>query len=93
MRLNKHIWILGLASVKSCKLISIKWRKRGYEHMAKYRIDYFLKDTDPEYAPLYNGRRIEKNFDSSKDALLWVAEKLSKKSECFEIKKLPEISL
>lgn len=50
--------------------------------MAKYRIDYFLKDTDPEYAPLYNGRRIEKNFDSSKDALLWVAEKLSKKSEC-----------
>ena len=61
--------------------------------MAKYRIDFFLKDTDPEYAPLYSGRRIEKDFDNSKDALLWVAEKLSKRSECFEIKRLPERSL
>lgn len=61
--------------------------------MAKYRIDFFLKDTDPEYAPLYNGRRIEKDFESSKDALLWTAEKLSNRSNCFEIKRLPESSL
>lgn len=61
--------------------------------MAKYRIDFFLNDTDPEYAPLYSGRRIEKDFNNSKDALLWVAEKLSKRSECFEIKRLTERSL
>lgn len=61
--------------------------------MAKYRIDFFLKDTDPQYVTLYNGRRIEKDFDSSKDALLWVAEKLSKRSECFEFKRLSERSL
>lgn len=28
--------------------------------MAKYRIDFFLKNTDPQYVPLYNGRRILK---------------------------------
>lgn len=61
--------------------------------MTKYRIDFFLKETDPEYTLLYSGRRIEKDFNSSKDALLWVAEKLSKRSECFEIKRLPERSL
>lgn len=61
--------------------------------MAKYRIDFFLKDTEPDYSPLYNGRRIEKDFNSSKDALLWAAEKLSGRSECFEIKKLSERSL
>ena len=58
--------------------------------MTKYRIDFFLKDTDLKYAPLYNERRIEKDFDNSKDAFLWVAEKLSKRSECFEIKRCRE---
>lgn len=53
--------------------------------MAKFRIDYFLTGKG-----IYGRRRIEKEFNSSKEALLWCAENLSDKSTCFEVKKLPE---
>lgn len=49
--------------------------------MAKFQIDYFGKDM----ISLYGGRRLEKEFKDMKEALMWVAEKMSDKSYYFKI--------
>lgn len=49
--------------------------------MAKFQIDYFRKDM----ISLYGGRRLEKEFKDMKEALMWVAEKMSDKSYYFKI--------
>lgn len=49
--------------------------------MAKFQIDYFKKDM----LSIYGGRRIEKEFENMKGALIWIAENMSDKSYCFKI--------
>lgn len=61
--------------------IKLVKKTNGGKGMAKFQIDYFLKNTNP----LYSGRRTEKEFKNMKDALAWASENLSDKAHRIEI--------
>ena len=72
MRLNKHIWILGLASVKSCKLISIKIESG--DNIMKYKVIQTIETNMEDN----NMKQIEMVFNTYNQAVFYIKQQMKK---------------
>lgn len=72
MRLNKHIWILGLASVKSCKLISIKIESE--DNIMKYKVIQTIETNMEDN----NMKQIEMVFNTYNQAVFYIKQQMKK---------------